>query len=238
MRQDNATYLLALNRWSVGRILFGSTVAAPGSAMARKYRGMAFEIACAGRLDWGVSAGLSTLFHWASVPPIHIFTFSTSDRALTGTDHRYPALFKSSCSTPRATAQCHWVLIRYGTWVLAPLQAAGFSFSTFCKPSKDSSHKRRGSPRWPARERSLLPSWSTLGQSHTPSRQHTLPPSLSSLSTRPSLFSLPSLPSVFLCPLSSSQPHSISSPDSIAAKASSSQSSGVFVSTHDWTSSP
>ena len=39
------------------------------SAAARKNRGMASEIARAGRFDWGVIARSSTGFDWAFAPP-------------------------------------------------------------------------------------------------------------------------------------------------------------------------
>ena len=69
---------------SLGGILLRSTVAASGSAVARRNRGMAFEIARAGRFDWGVSAGSSTpVFHWAIPPP--------TMRLLTAATHAGPA---------------------------------------------------------------------------------------------------------------------------------------------------
>ena len=54
---------------AVGGFFFGSTVAAPRRVVARKNRGMAFEIARVGRLEWGVSAGKKTSFQLATVPP-------------------------------------------------------------------------------------------------------------------------------------------------------------------------
>ena len=39
------------------------------SAVARRNRGMAFEIVRAGQFEWGVIAGSSTRFPWATAPP-------------------------------------------------------------------------------------------------------------------------------------------------------------------------
>ena len=55
-----------------GAILFRSKVASPGSAVARKNRSMAFQIACAGRFDWDVEntfhRGNQGCFDWAIAP--------------------------------------------------------------------------------------------------------------------------------------------------------------------------
>ena len=57
------------DRWSRAEYLAPrSTVAASGSAVARKNRGMAFEIAHAGRFDWGVILQVrQQAFHWRLV---------------------------------------------------------------------------------------------------------------------------------------------------------------------------
>ena len=52
-----ARFHTVLDRWLLGGILLRSTIAAPWSGVARKNPGMAFEIARAGRFDWGVIAG-------------------------------------------------------------------------------------------------------------------------------------------------------------------------------------